>query len=105
MRAGRMDRLITLQVATETQDSFGATVQTWATLADVWAERVPVSGRENFVADQMANFSFVRFRIRHRTDLTTKNRILDSGNVYNIRAINEIGRKEGLDVVAEAINP
>lgn len=104
MRSGKLDRLITLQTFTTTQNDYGELVEAWATLASVWAERVPLSGREAFVADQIAALSLVKFRIRYRSDVNTKSRILDAGEYYNIRSVGLIGRNEGLELIAEAIN-
>lgn len=105
MRAGKMDRLITIQTFTTTQNDYGEPVETWTTLASVWAERVPMSGREAFAADQLAALSLVKFKIRYRSDVDTKNRILDAGSYYDIRSVGIIGRNEGLEITAEAVNP
>lgn len=104
MRAGKMDRLITLQAFTTTQNDYGEPVETWTTLASVWSERVPLSGREAFVADQIAALSLVKFRIRYRSDVNTKIRIIDAGEYYDIRSVGLIGRNDGLELIAEAIN-
>ena len=103
MRAGKMDRKVTLQTFTSTQNDYGEPVETWTKLAEVWAERVPLSGREAFIADQIAALSLVKYRIRHRTDVTPKARILDAGSYYDIRAVNIIGRNEGLELIAESV--
>ena len=103
MRAGRLDRKVTIQTFTATQNDYGEPVETWTTLADVWAERTPLSGREAFISDQMAALSLIKYRIRYRSDVDTKARISDAGVYYNIRSVQIIGRNEGLEIVAESV--
>ena len=84
MRAGRLNRRITLQSATEVRDAYGQAVKTWADVATVWAEVMPLSGREREIASQTAAETNVKFRIRWRSDITADMRVVYGGRNYEI---------------------
>jgi SPP1 family predicted phage head-tail adaptor len=106
MRAGKMDRRITIKTVTESQSATGAPTQTLTTLATVWAQVINESGTEGLEGGtDQANY--VRtFRIRWRDDVSAKHLIsYDPGSgaeLYDIIAINELGRRGGLDIKAVA---
>lgn len=102
MRSGRLDRLITIQVKTSTEDSFGEMIETWATLAEVWAELKYLRGSEWFAAQQEGASVDVIFRIRYRDDVTPLNVIVYDSRTYDISAVLELGRREGLELYASA---
>lgn len=103
MQAGKLDRRITIQEPVISQDDYGEPVVTgWADVATVWAQVVPVSGREYFDATAVRAEKTTRFRIRWRSGLTEAMRIVYDGRNYDIRSIVELGRREGLEIRAEA---
>lgn len=105
MRAGRLDSFITIQQLTSTRDPvFGSEVQTWSTLTQVWAEVRDLSGREFTQARQTGTQITTEITIRHRTDVTPKQRILDDGRTLEISNVMQIGRREGLRLMCEEIN-
>ena len=55
LRAGQLNRRITLQRPSSAQDSFGAVQSTWIDVATVWADIQPLSGRELENARRMAS--------------------------------------------------
>ena len=97
---GRMDRRITLQTATETQNTSGEPVPTWSDLATVWARVTPQSTAESFQDDQEHATRQTVFRIRYRSDVNEKTRISYDSQTYDITGIVEIGRREALDISA-----
>lgn len=107
MRAGRMDRLITIEQKTPERTPLGDVTETWGTLATVWAEVVPTSGREYFSAqsEQRVASKLTRFRIRYLAAAAqdTQLRVLYDSQTYDIQHIAEIGRRVGLDLVGEAV--
>jgi SPP1 family predicted phage head-tail adaptor len=105
MRAGELDRKVRLEQATLAANDFGEQIKTWSLLAEVWASRAVLSGTETFDSDQIAATALYRFRMYYRTDLDARCRIVYEGKNYNIKFVAEIGRREGLDVTAELINP
>lgn len=119
MKAGTFDRLITLQRKSVTQSASGAPSETWTTLvAKRWASVKPVRGSERFSEPQIAARQQVEFRIRwseNVADLSSQDRIIypattstpSGSDVYDIIEVNEIGRREGLQIIAvrQADNP
>ena len=100
MRAGAMDREITIEAVTETRTATGAVSKSWATFATVWAERRDVRASEQFKANrEMAERATV-WRIRYLPGLTEKHRINDGVQIWDIDAIAEIGRRDGLEILA-----
>lgn len=105
MRAGRLDRRITLERNTPTQNSSGEEIEAWSVLATVWAETRPMRGAETFNAQQFLGKTPMTFRIRWSTRvkvLNVEDRIVFDGRQYNILDIREIGRREGLEIDAYA---
>lgn len=105
MQAGRLDRRITLKTVTETQDTAGQVTRTLTDLATVWAEK-RTTGRELWRAQQVNAEVSAVYVIRYRSDVSPDMRIYDTedGLDYDILAINEIGRREGLEIHAKAWN-
>lgn len=95
---GRFDRRITIQTSAETQDSFGEADITWSTFAHCWAEKLDVGGRERFqTSGKQAEVDAV-FRIHYQSGITHKMRVYYNGSAYNILYINELGRKQYLEL-------
>ena len=105
MRAGNLDRKITLQRFSETRDAYNAPVLSWATLAIVWAAFEPVSDGERLRADEVAASATARFRIRYSTTvdgLNPKDRVLYEAVVFDILHVKPMGRRVGLEITARA---
>jgi SPP1 family predicted phage head-tail adaptor len=102
MRAGRLDRLVTLGKRTvASQDAYGEEVASW-TDVQVWAERRDLRGDERWAAQQVVGTTACIYRIYWRSDLTVEDRLVDDGVTYDIHAIVEVGRKEGLELQCSA---
>jgi SPP1 family predicted phage head-tail adaptor len=87
MQAGKLDQRITLQQKSVTRAANGEEVVTWGDVATVWAEAIPLRGREFFAAAQMQQAVDVRFRIRQRSGLTGDMRLQWKSQPYDITAI------------------
>ena len=102
-----LDRRITIQSATETQDAHGQPVETWSDfLAELPAEYLPVSGAEQFQAQQVLARAVAKFRIRWRDDLTRKMRLTFESQTFGITHAEEdrrYDRHQFLIVTAELI--
>ena len=85
MDAGSLDQRVTLQSLGYTTDAGGGRVETWTTVATVWAHVRPMSGRERLQADQLESPANYKVTIRRRTDVTAAKRILWQGKALNIR--------------------
>lgn len=106
MRAGAFDRQIVLEAKTAAKVGAGEPIDTWATLATVYAQVLPVSGREWYgaTADQLVAMEMLQFRIRWRPGSDVRAgtaRIKYQGRIYNIRRVSEIGRNKVLEVDAD----
>ena len=105
MRAGKLDRNITIQELTVTQDAQGEPVEAWADWAYVWAEVRDLRGREYFLAQSAQSAVDALFIIRHRDGLKHEMRISDDGVLYNIKGIARVGRNQGLEIQAVRVGP
>lgn len=102
MRSGRLDRRLTLQRKTATENDYGEPVETWTTIATVWAEKIPVRGAERYAAMQTVAEVDTRFKIRYRTDVSPLDRVVCAGITYDVKGVLEIGRREGWEIYATA---
>lgn len=104
---GKMDRQIQLQQQGGTRSPLGDEVKAWSTLANVWAEVIPVSGRQfmNATLEQPLSSKTLRLRVRYIAAARNDNklRVLYDGQIYDVKHIAELGRREGLEIVAEAM--
>ncbi len=97
MRAGTMDKLITIQRFTNTVDDFGTPIETWADVADFRAQIVTASTDE-FIRNGAEAETVVVFRTRYLDGITTADRIAFGGQPFNIKETAEIGRRKGLEL-------
>ena len=99
MRAGRMDRLVTLKIRTAgTQDSYGEETETFESV-QVWAERREFTGSEAFQGDRFIAGQAAKYRIYYREDLDSMDSLVDGSSTFNIHAVIPIGRREGLELM------
>ena len=103
MQAGKLDRRITIQSQSASQDGAGEAVATWAVVDTVWAQVIGTSGSEPFQGEQFNAQRKVTFVIRYRTDIDETNRIVYGGETYGVTATFEIGRRELLEVQTLAL--
>lgn len=104
MRAGKLDRTITIERQTETVTASGSVVTAWTIFATVRAEIVQQSASEFLTGFGEAETGTVIFRIRYLASITTADRITYEGTAYNIKEIAEIGRRRGLELRAVAVS-
>jgi SPP1 family predicted phage head-tail adaptor len=104
MRAGKLDRRITIQRATKAPNGFNEPVETWSNAATVWAQQRPNRGAERFSAQEINGQAVMTFHIRYRADLRVTDRVVYEGRIWNILDVREVGRRvvTEIDVVAEA---
>ena len=92
---GAFRHKITIQQATETQGDDGAVVQAWATFATPYAEIVPLSGSENYVAQGITASVAYRITCRYVSGVIPKMRILWGSRdflIYAVRNLDEQNR-------------
>ena len=93
MNAGELRHQIVIQAPTETQDSLGAVVSTWATFAIVRASVEPLQGREYLALQQVQSEVSVRIKIRYLPGLNARMRVSWNSKIYEIENIIEINSK------------
>ena len=103
MRAGKLDRPITIEAVTYTTSGDGSQVESWAQIASCFAERESQSAMERFAAAQTIAEIDTLWRIRWNDDLMVVldpklHRIKYRDRAYNILGLVEIGRKEGVHI-------
>lgn len=98
MRAGKLDRVITLQSRTLIKDAEGNTTEVFADLAEVRASRRDTLGSERVASGAEVATADSVFRIRWRADVDTITRLTEGDLVWDILATAELGRREGLDL-------
>src|SRR5262245_59692500 len=112
MYAGQLDRLIDIQSKTTTSSGSGEQIETWIDLV-AWrpASMRALRANERIGDPQATAMEEIEFRIRWSpplADLSPLDRIIyPSGkpalgrNVYDILAVHEIGRREGLQILTK----
>ena len=103
MRAGRLDRRVTIERKSVTRDDYGAEIITWTTFAEVWAEVREINSVEK-VIDQLRTMSrLTMVTIRWLPGVTTDMRIRvnQDGRILAITSLAEIGRKAGWTMACE----
>ena len=118
MWAGRLDRQVTIQRRTVVVSDSGAVSDSWSNLASPRSASVrPASGAERYRDPSRLATDEVEFQLRWSpdiADLSPTDRIIypalsddspgdvpDTRRVYNILAVMEIGRTEGLQVLTK----
>lgn len=87
IKAGSLNQRITFQQKSLTRNGIGEEVFTWSDVATVWAEVIPIRGREFYESAQMQQAVDMRFRIRARSGLDGSMRLLWKTEPYDIIAI------------------
>ena len=115
MRAGPLDRRVSIQRRTLTTSDSGDASETWLAIgSDRWASKRPVSGTERYSGPQLEAREQIEFQLRWSEDLADLqpvDRIIEPAadataspstpirSIYDIIAVHEIGRREALSVI------
>lgn len=105
MRAGKLDRTITLERSVETVDDYGVTTSTWTPLATVRAQLVEQSTDEFLKTFAESSETAVAFRVRHLADVRLTDRLVYAGSIFDLVGLKEIGRHRGLELRAKRSGP
>jgi SPP1 family predicted phage head-tail adaptor len=98
MRAGNLDRTITIQAATQVDDGFGNLTDTWADFATMRAQLIQASTDEYIRNYGVSDETVTIFRTRYLDGVTLAHRVVYAGLVHNIKGVKEIGRRRGLEI-------
>lgn len=83
MQAGRLRHYMTIQQPTEAEDANGEIIQTWSTFANVWAEILPLVGKEYWASKQVIAEATGKIRLRYIANITAKMRALFGNRILN----------------------
>ena len=105
--AGAMDREIDIRSITALVDEIGAPIEIedanvgqFPLVDHVWAKYQPMDSDESKVGDQTRAQQKVVFWIYHRTDIGPGTHVIQyGGKLYDIRDVQEVGRREGLKLI------
>jgi len=105
LAAGDLDRSIQIIEQTRTKAGNGqAMLADGPVIASTRARRMEQRLREVFSAGSDQPAGTVVFRIRWRSDVTSVNQIVVSeGQRFEIKAVQEFGRRVGLDLICERL--
>jgi SPP1 family predicted phage head-tail adaptor len=99
LAAGKLDRRITLKAPVATQDAAGQSDLTWTDVATVWAQVLPLRGRELVTAQADVPQADLKIRIRWMAGVTEAMRVAYEGTDYGVFRVAEIGRRDGLELL------
>jgi len=103
MQAGQLRYKTVIQSLPPGQDDDGNPSTEWRTVCQPYAKKEDLSGRELFAAQAAQSEVTTRFRIRYRTGLSPKMRLLCDGVIYNIAAVlDRDGRKRELQLMCSS---
>lgn len=102
MKAGKLDRTLTILNASTARNSVGEETVSTSSLGDIAAEKMNLTLKDVQRAQLHTTPIDAKFRIRWRDDITIIDRIQHDGVTYEIVAIDEIGRREGLFLTLRA---
>jgi SPP1 family predicted phage head-tail adaptor len=91
---GKLRHRVTLQSLGSTQDGFGQTVETWANVANVWADIQPGRGREFFAAQQTNAELTHEIVIRYRASVAPTWRVLYGTRIFDIQQVQNTGEAD-----------
>ena len=98
MRAGDLDRVVTIQQSTTTVDENGTPTQAWTDFATCRAQLVTATTTDFLKAYGETETAVAVFRVRWFEGVTANMRVSYGGQNYLIMEITEIGRRIGLEL-------
>lgn len=102
MRAGSLDRKITIQAASIADDGFSSEgLTSWTDIMTLSASAIPVNDAERFSAGGIKSTSMYRWIVRHSvaaSRITPQNRLIYGREIFEIVGIKELGRRRGYEI-------
>lgn len=103
IQAGKLDRLILIEELTQgSPGGIGERTETWTKKHACRAQVVPVGGAEVLKAGAERTIRVARFIIRWVSVVET-DRVVYDGLNWTILHLRELGRREGLEILAEVV--
>lgn len=100
--AGKRDRLIIVERDEgNSTNALNEPVEDWQEFRRTWAEVVPVQGDEILKFNRAVGQKVARFTTLFDSAISTTDRISCGGETWQIFYLREIGRRAGLEIMAE----
>ena len=87
---GDLRRRVALQAPTDSIDSYGQAIRTWATYATVWASVVSTPGSEPQSALMQSSVTTYTITMRYRTDVLPTHRMIYGAITLNIVGLSTV---------------
>lgn len=90
VRAGRLNRRVTIERSTRSQNSYGEEVDSWSTLATRWASIVYSKGSEVYPFGAEKGKKPVSIMLRHGSDIddiSCNDRVVFESRVFDIESV------------------
>jgi SPP1 family predicted phage head-tail adaptor len=103
MDSGKLNRQVVIQSRDSGTDDAGQPLQTWTTLATVWANILGATGAGTIRAGlEGVEVNGYSFRIRYRTDVDAAERVVFGGQNYDVKSVrHDHAGKDWTDLVCE----
>lgn len=89
--SSRLRQRLTLQRENKTPDGAGGYVRNWENAADLWAEIIPLRGKEEFFAARLQTKATHRILVRYRQGVEAGQRLVFDTRAFYIRHIADAG--------------
>ena len=93
MRAGQLNKRVSIERPGSAQSETGQVVDGWSTVATVWAAIQPLSGRELFAAQQLQARADLLVRIRYLAGVEPKMRVRFGARLLDIQAVRNLDER------------
>lgn len=103
MRAGKLDRIITIERATHAIDANGVATSSWSPLVTLRAAIVKNATTEQMRDRGATTEARITFHAWWRPGITVADRVAFDGAHFSIVGLEEIGRRRELEITVERI--
>ena len=104
MRAGKLDRVVTIERGTYETDDYGTPQWIWTPLAPPMRAQIVEASTTEYIRNYGASSETVTvFRTRFLDGVTLADRVTEGATIFDIKDIKEIGRRRGLELRCVAI--
>ena len=101
MRAGLLDRRVTIRQPVETQSDSGEIITGWTDIGTVWAQQLNLTGFERYANQQVVGRALMTFRMRYSSltnVITVKWRLFVDGREFDVTDVREPRMRETIEV-------
>ncbi len=88
MRAGELDKKVTIQYPTKSKNSFGEDIETWTDFTvNIWCSIEPVSGSERWLQQERISEATFKIKMRYRANLNSTMRAKYKNRYFQFLAV------------------